>query len=288
MIYSRSRLGRDSRPALRELPAALALAVEIVDGRPEHVGHGGRSRAPARLAYPATLDRPIVRLERHGFEIGRSLHGDLLYVADRAAEQAREVPPDPTIIGVARILDALELVLRRRRDGTTSDDDSRSLRALERLAKKHLETRRWVSRHAVSSRKDERWQGIGWQLPARDDFDRAERVRDIGARAERLARSGNALLNEQLSEPEKRRDSVKGLAYAVAIELISEVWRSKTVDTQGRDKEADTETLKKDFERRFKATKLTGQLLTKRALVACGLSRDTAKNWTRTGHLLKG
>lgn len=37
-----------------ELPAALALAVEIVDGRPEHVGHGGRSRAPARLAYPAS------------------------------------------------------------------------------------------------------------------------------------------------------------------------------------------------------------------------------------------
>lgn len=241
-----------------------------------------------RESDDSTLDRPIVRLERHGFEIGRSLHGDLLYVADQAAEQAREVPPDPTIIGVARILDALELVLRRRRDGTTSKADEKSLRALERLAKKHLETRRWVSRHAVSSRKDERWQGIGWQLPARDDFDRAERVRDIGARAERLARSGNALLNEQLSEPEKRRDSVKGLAYAVAIELISEVWRSKTVDTQGRDKEADTATLVEDFERRFKASKLTGQLLTKRALVACGLSRDTAKNWTRTGHILKG
>lgn len=249
--------------------------------------HSGDLHSGVRESDDSTLDRPIVRLERHGFEIGRSLHGDLLYVADQAAEQAREVPPDPTIIGVARILDALELVLRRRRDGTTSGDDSKALRALERLAKKHLETRRWVSRHEVSSRKDERWQGLGWQLPARDDFDRAERVRDIGARAERLARSGNALLDKFIDDPEARKSKLSGLAYAVALELASEVWRAQIVDTRGRDKKADIAALAKDFERRFKATKLTGELLTKRALVACGLSRDTAKNWTRAGHLLK-
>jgi hypothetical protein len=288
--------------ALRILALVVAFTVLVPSDALAHVGqrialdaHGRKLevatqklKSGVREAVDSTHERPIVRLGWGGFEIGRSLYSDVLYVAFEAAEEARTVPPDPIAIGAARILDVLELFLRRRRDGTIGDADKKALRAIERLAKKHLETRRWVSLHEVSSRKDERWQGIGWQLPARDDFDRAERVRHIVTRANALACSGMDRLDRLLEEPpDERRKAVKRLAHAVSVELVSEVWRSKTFDTEGRDKKADTKALEHDLARRFKASKLTGDLLARRALVACGLSRDTAKNWTRTGHVFK-
>lgn len=160
---------------------------------------------------------------------------------------------DPCIVGVARVLDALELALRR---GRAEAGDV--VRDLEKIALELLSTRR----------DGERWYGwspgIEDHLPSRAGVDRAERVRWL------LRQASVAL----------RMTRAKDTATV----MVACVYRCAIVDTRGRDRRSDVNELAPIIARRRRpglARKLDAAALVALGLKACGVSHATAHNWLK-------
>ncbi len=218
----------------------------------------------------STTDRPVVAL--HGpfdFPVGRSLEGDVRYVADVARTEA-STTRDEFIVGCARTLDALELALRRYRTGL-EPGDRRALAALENTARLYLEQRR----------PNERWYGPGFgdSLPARKKVDRPERIAKLCEFARTVA----------LKTTGFKGDTRDRRPEAIARMMIAETWRSNIVDTRHRDRDDDVRELarvlrgklRKGVRKEDPDRAVAPDLLVVWALKACGVSHGDANNWCK-------
>lgn len=102
-----------------------------------------------------------------GFRLGRSLTGDVMFVANRALQLAEQ--GDDAARTVARVLEAVELALRRQ--------DAAQLSKLERLARPYRATRK----------DHEKWHG-SWVTA-----DSASLIRELVEQAERFNASAQTL-----------------------------------------------------------------------------------------------
>lgn len=174
---------------------------------------------------------------------------------------------DPFDVGCARVLDALELVIRRHDDAAAE-----ALTTIETGALKYIESRK----------PSERWYGktVGNGadgLPAQSRTPR--KSRGVADRAPRM----KAILDfaEKVAMAMARRKSGKFVKPEdPARMMVSVVRNAHVTDTSTRDREADIERLTKMIKRASKpgaAIELTAELLTIYALRACGVK--DAPNW---------
>jgi hypothetical protein len=211
---------------------------------------------PVQLA-DSTAERPVVAL--HGsfdFPIGRSLEGDVRFVADAARDQAK-TGDDAFLIGVARALDALELALRRRRTGATAAD----LFAVESLEKVAVD-------YLAGRGPQERWYGSvsGDGLRPRRNIDRPARLKDLFEFASMVAL------------PKKRKPD------DVALMMVTTLWAMNIVDTKGRNRADDIAALAKTIAKKLRPgrpIKFDEHALVVCTLKACGVPHVDANNWCK-------
>lgn len=187
---------------------------------------------------------------------------DLRDVVDEARELA-ERTRDPVHFVAARVLDSIELVLRRHRAGTLTEADGKILSSIEKKAWKIGGTRS----------RDERW--TGQNLAARPNVDRADRVREALATITQvvLSPTSKSQIAGETRHPSK-----------AALILVSVVWKAKLVDTTGRKRADDIEAARGALEAAAKKSapvKLDAEALLVLALKACGVSQVDARNMAR-------
>lgn len=204
----------------------------------------------------STPEHPVVALQPYGFPIGRSLQGDVLYVANVAREEAMS-SRDPLLVDCARTLDALELNLRRKRT-RLAPADAAAAKSLGKIAQACLEGRR----------EDERWHNSS--LPARAIVDRAQALLALRSFAERL--------------PMKCFERGTAGARDAALMMVTTLYRANLFDRRNRTQEDDVKALGDTYVSRSREglrRKLTPESPVVLALIACGVRPGDAHNWCK-------
>lgn len=182
------------------------------------------------------------------------------------SDAAQAWPADSTLIGAAWVLDALAGILQSRAAGCAEPGDAEKLLALETAA------------------RGSSWDGRGWRYPARSEG-RGTNVRsDRNIRIQvTLVYLGEKLAARMAKELARTSEQRFEQASWAADNMIDMMVHAGIVDLAGRDIERDmcalTSALMLRIERNGRP--LTGEDLAVETLVACGVARAVAHDWTR-------